>query len=213
MLNRLKANLANPEVARPVPTNDALSSETLGARKQKPVAPHTVHTDMNEAKLALSESQAQPPTSTDNQPFRSEARLLPALCERDSDTAFTDFRIHHFSTEPDDLDPSIPLDYVGVSASPTQPLLGGGLQPQSVMEVPEMLSRFLRVDGLNDSLRYEASIAISEGRAQEGEDILKKKMSEEYWQWTLAPLSTMAMNLNSPSEWSHSMEDDREATV
>jgi len=220
ILSRPEVNLTNPEVAEPVFTKDALSPGNLGGRKQKPVALHPVHTRINESKVAFGEPQSfSPPFSqTDSHPYEPNARLLPALCGRDlaqhvpyTGTVFTNFSIdiNHLSIQPEDHNSSAPHDYaleIGFSTSPTQLLLVGSQQTQA-HEVPRMLSRFLRVDGLNDSLRYEASIAISEGRVQEGEDILKRKMLEEYWQWNLSPLSTMAMGLSTPSERSHSMED------
>jgi len=194
-----EANLANSEMAEPVLTIEILRGSP-GAKQQMFVALHTVDIGMDGVNLTPGKSQTCTllPPSSNNQSHEPDTGPLSALYERDSAQRepYTAFRINHPSTGFEDQDLSVPHHNhaleVGFSASPAQPLPTGGLQTQTHMEVPEMLSRFLRVNRLDDSLRHEAGIAISEGRVQEGEDMVKRKMLEEYWQWSSAPLSTMA---------------------
>ena len=209
---------ATSAVAEPVLTTDALSPG------------HTVPTGMSVRgkNLGVGESQSctPPPSLTDNQSHEPDTGLLPTPCERDMEqrvpyTTFIDFGISHGHTSArfEDQDSSVAHDHdhtldVDFFASPAQ-LLPVGLQTRTGMAVdPEILSRFLRVDSLNDSLRHEASIAIYEGRVQEGEDILKRKMLEECWQWHLGSLSTtIAPGQNTshgytPTQWSHSIENN-----
>lgn len=204
MLSGPDVNVANSAAIEPVLARDALCPGNLEEKKQRLVVLHTLHTAMSWENLGSG-------SPTDNQPHEHDAEPLPAPCERDMAQhapyiMFIDFSASRSSVSWEYQNQSVLHDHnhalgVGSSAFPAQLLPVGGPQTQT----PEMLSRFLRVDRLNDSLRYEASIAISEGRVQEGEDILKRKMLEEDWQWDLASLaSTVVPDL---SQWSHGIEN------
>ena len=156
---------------------------------------------VNEADLAFLElpSSALSPSEIDNQFDNSTARVFLApnegySAEGGRDEAVTSFIRNHATLEFEE-----PIELVDHALEPaTTPspahatLATGALEPRTCIEVPEMLSRFLRVDRKNDPLRYEASIAISEGRVQHGEDIVRRKISEEDWQWNITLLSTAA---------------------
>jgi len=190
-----------------------VSGKNLTAMGAMPVTPHAVHTDTNTSGHEM--NRANLPSfnlrstlslcERDNQPYNPAAGLVPSLCERYSaergeDTTFTTFMINHTTAENEES--IVPDDHAfepGAAASLVEPLAIGSRQAQTRMEVPEMLSRFLRVDRLNDSLRHEAGIAISEGRVQEGEDIVKRKIFGD-WKWNIDPLSSTAMALDTSCE-------------
>ena len=109
--------------------------------------------------------------------------------ERERDETATSLIRNHATPEPEE--PIEPALEPNTTPSPAHATLAtGALEPRACIEVPKMLSRFLRVDRENDPLRYEASIAISEGRVQHGEDIVRRKILEEDWQWNITLLST-----------------------
>jgi len=203
--------LSDSSVTKSIPIRNVSNGDETGMDGVL-VIPHIIHTHtdisndrINEANLnsrGLHHSSLSP-SEIDNQFDNAAAGLLPGLYERYlgesmPDETFTGSISNHAAAifeEPiglvdHALDPSI-------ASSPAHALLAvGNLEPRTRMEIPEMLSRFLKVDRLNDSLRYEAGIAISEGRVQQGEDIVRRKILEEGWQWSLTPVSTTSMDLN-----------------
>lgn len=162
-----------------------------------PVTPHTIDTGagisdnkINQANLT-SRGIQNIPSEIDNRFDNSAAGLLPALYKRYSaeivpDETATGFISNHATAVCEGpiglvdhaLEPSIAF-------SPAHaPLAVSSLESRTRMVgIPEMLSRFLRVDRLNDSLRYEADIAICEGRVQQGEDMVRRSILEGGWQW------------------------------
>jgi len=193
--------------ADPVPRQAMLSSPNPNATRLVPTR-NVTDCELNRASLAFRElqSSALSPSEIDNQLDNFAAGFLPALYERYSaecvpGETYTGFMIYHATTEFEEpIEPSIASSFAHV-----QPFVIGSMEPQARMEVPEMLSRFLKVDRLNDSLRYEADIAISEGRVQQGEDMVRRRILEEDWEWNTGPLST-AMSLNTTWGWSNSVE-------
>jgi len=191
-----------PDLADPAPHQAVLSSPDLAnssAIKSVPTR-NASDCEANGASLALQElqSSALAPSEISNQLDNFAAGFLPALNERClvecmPDATLTGSVIDHTTAE--FKEPIEIVDHAlepSIASSPAhaQPLAAGSMEPQTRMEVPEMLSRFLKVDRLNDSLRYEAAIAISEGRVQQGEDMVRRRILEEDWKWTMDSLSS-----------------------
>ncbi|KAF8448213.1 hypothetical protein BGX38DRAFT_1142866 [Terfezia claveryi] len=204
------------DLADPAPHQAMLSSPNSSAAKSVN-AINVTGCEVNGASLAYRELQinALLPSGIDNQLDKSGAGLLLAIYEGYSpegvpDETFTGFISNYAIPEFEELtelvdqglEPSI-APFPGYAP----PLAVGSMEPQTRMKVPEMLSRFLEVDRLNDSLRYEADIAIFEGRVQQGEDMVSRRILEEHLKWNTGPQST-AMGVNAPWEWSDRVEKD-----
>jgi len=152
---------SNPSVQKSVLTRNP-SSGNLTTRGGVPVTTHAVHIEtdipdyqMSGANLGSWELQnsAMLPSGIDNQVDSSAAGFLPVLSGRYPaagvlDEMFVDFIINPSTAEikkPTELGDH--LLEPSITPSPVHaPLPAGTLEPRTHMEVPEMLSRFLRVD-------------------------------------------------------------------
>ena len=212
------SDLSNSRVTKSVFTGHISSGNTT-ERGEMSVIPHAIHIDtdisgyeINEANLTFRES----PSGIHNPLDNSAAGPSPALDERYStedalDESFTCPITNHVTPESEEpiklVDHAHALESsIASSLAHAQPLAAGSRELRGHMGVPEMLSRFLEVDRLNDSLRHEAGIAISEGRVQQGEDIVRRKILEKDWKWNIAPTTTMSLD----TSWgcSNSVEKD-----
>ena len=201
-------------LADPAPHQEIFSSPNSSAKELVP-ARNVTEYEVNGASLAFRELQSSvlPPSEIENQLDNPAVGPLPARYERYSpecvpDEMFTGSMIGHTTTEVEELIKLV--DQIlepNITSSPAQAQPSvGSMKHQTRMGVPEMLSRFLKVDMLNDSLRYEASIATSEGRVQQGEDMVRRRVLGG-WEWNTGPLST-AIALNTPWEWSNGVVND-----
>jgi len=222
-----QAALSGPELSdfratKPVLTRNVSNRNAIG-KGGVLVIPHTAHTNtdisndrINEANLSFRGLQNSAPSLSerDSQFNNSAPGLLLAFYEGYSAKSAPNETFTCSITHPAIIEPEEPIELVdqpkpsiAFSLAPA-PLAVECPEPRTKMEIPEMLSRFLKVDRFNDSLRYEAGIAISEGRVQEGEDIVKRKILEEDWKWNIDPLPITAMALDTCCEWSNSVEKD-----
>ncbi|RPB25189.1 hypothetical protein L211DRAFT_836502 [Terfezia boudieri ATCC MYA-4762] len=193
-----------------------LSCPNSSAEKSVP-AINVTGCEANGASLAYRELQvnALSPSGIDNQLDNSGTELLLAIYEGDSaegapDETFTRFISNYAIPEFEELTELVHQGLeprIAPFPANAPPLTVGSMEPQTRMKVPEMLSRFLEVDRLNDSLRYEAEMAIFEGRVQQGENMLSRRILEEHLKWNTGPQST-AMGVNTPTEWSNGVEKD-----